>query len=208
MMYTIINVAFILFILILLIKVFIKHEKCKKRSEELIGFLMKQIDFLTELNRKQEIIQLKKSILLYTDFQVVLKMCNCDFISFFKYDYSQKYLGLHFLLTIDNTGTLLHDSVLYDLPLTGGLLTLDILNSNRYDIGELNIELVKTLSENLYDVINRREINKIYYKNVYKYEASNPIGFIAFSFKDKDALIDEEMKPEIIRISNKIKNYI
>lgn len=208
MMHVFIDIAFIAFIFALLIIVFIKNEACKKHSDMLIDFLIKNINFLSELNRKQEISQLKKTILLYTNFQVVLKMCDCDYISFFKYDYSNKYIHLHFILTIDRNGTMIHDSLLYDMTLSGSLLTLDILNTSHNDIKSFNIETVKVVSNNLYHIMMTRDIKKIYYKNVYRSDSDIPVGFISFSYKDPNFILDDDIKPEILRIVDKIKNYI
>ena len=200
----------IVFVITMIIIIIIFHYKSliyKRNSNELIKILSKNVDFLNIFYRKQELIQLKNSIQLYSQFQVILKISKANYISFFKYDYSNKFVVLHFLLSVNDKGVILQDSHLEDLPVASSLVTLNIMKSDNNELYSILVDEVKDKDETVYNVMKRRGVNKMYYQNIYK-EEKNPLGYIAISYKDENFMLPEDDKIEIIRILEKIKTYL
>lgn len=202
-----IHLFFILIIILLLVFVYIGQYKCKKLSKELVKTLSKDLDFLTNLYRKQEITHLKNTIKLYSQFQIILKISKADYVSFFKYDYSKRYVVLHFLLSIDNRGVIIQDSMLDDLPVASNLIILDLMKSDDWDLYPIVIEDLKENNDSIYKAMISRGVNKFYYQNLFK-DKNNTLGFIAVSYKDKDFNLLEDDKDEILRIIEKMKYYL
>lgn len=207
MSHTIIDFIFLLIIVFLVFSIYLRQFKTKKVSDNLISILDKNVDLLTEFYRKQEIVNLKHTIQLYSQFQIILKISHADFISFFKYDYSRKYVILHFLLSVDDKGTIVQESMLDKLPATSNLLTLNILKAGGEDLYSINVDQIKEKDEKVYQIMKYRNINKLYYQNIFK-EVENPLGFISISYKDENYEIPEGDKNEILRIIEKIKTYL
>jgi hypothetical protein len=187
--------------------IYIRQFKHKKVTDDFIKILNKNVDFLTELSRKQETIQLKNTIKLYSQFQVILKISKCDYISFFKYDYSKRYVILHFLLSTDEKGSIIQESMLDKLPATSNLLTLNIINSDDTDLHSINASEIREKDDKVYQIMKYRNISKMYYQNIFK-DMDNPLGFIALSYIDENFIIPEADKIEILRIIEKIKSFL
>jgi len=202
-----VDFLFLFVIVSLVMIVYIRQIRIKEISDELIKVLSKNIDFLTEFQKKQEIVHLKNTIKLYSQFQVILKISKCDYISFFKYDYSKRYVVLHFLLSIDEKGSIIQESMLDKLPATSNLLTLNILNSDGTDLHSISINNIKENDIKVYQIMKYRGVSKLYYQNVFK-EEENPLGFISISYKDENYEIPECDKVEILRIIEKIKSFL
>jgi hypothetical protein len=196
--------------MIVLIDVVIKmleyEKKCKKIST-LIEDDLKILNTLNTLHKNQEIINLKKTIELYSQFQILLKISKCDYISLFKYDYTKKFVILHFLLSVDEKGVILQDSKLEDLPVASSVITLNIMRSDNDNLYSLLVDEVKEKDITIYNIMLKRGINKIYYQNIYKDEF-NPLGYVAISYKNINYELPEEDKIEILRIIEKIKSYL
>ena len=124
MLHFIFDVFFIFFTLFLLISFFILHKKKQKNSENLTNVLNKNIDLLLQFERKHEMNELKNNIQLYSLFQIVLKITKADYVSFFKYDFSQKCVVLNFILSIDDKGFIVQESELDDYPVASNFMTL------------------------------------------------------------------------------------
>lgn len=207
MTHLLVDILFLFVIAFLVTIVYIRQIKYKKVSDDLIKILNKNVEFLTEFSRKQETIQLKNTIKLYSQFQVILKISNCDFISFFKYDYSKRYIVLHFLLSIDDKGTIVQESMLDKLPATSNLLTLNIINSDDTDLHSIKASEIREKDDKVYQIMKYRGISKIYYQNLFK-DKENPLGFISLSYKDENFDLPEADKIEILRIIEKIKSFL
>lgn len=182
-----------------------KQSKNIKISKNLYKFLDKNWEFLTNIHRKKVIEELKSSIHIYSKFQIIQKISNADFISFFKYNYSKRYIDLDFLFSIDNNGNILQNSVLYNLPITGDLLIKNILASD-CDLCSMDVEDLKTCA--IYDNLIQRELNKIFYQNIFKYNEDIPLAFVTISYKDKDYILSDDDKFEIIRILSTVIDEI
>jgi len=202
-----VDIMFLLVLSFLLALIYIRQYKHKKVSDDLIKILSKNVDFLNDFYRRQEIIQLKNTIQLYSQFQVILKISKADYISFFKYDYSNKFVVLHFLLSVNDKGVILQDSKLEDLPVASSLVTLNIMKSDNNELYSILVDNVKEKDESVYNVMKRRGVNKMYYQNIYK-EESNPLGYIALSYKNIDYVLPDDDKIEVLRIIEKIKTYL
>jgi hypothetical protein len=202
-----IGILLSIIILGIVIMIYIKQKIYKKTSDNLINALSKNLFFFTELNKKQEIVNLKNSIDLYSKFQVILKISKCDYISFFKYDYSNRYIVLHFILSIDNNGTIIQTNILDKLPITANLSILNILKSDDEDLYLLPLSDIESKNDNFFRHLSNNGINTIYYQNVFKYKET-PLGFISLAYKNKNYIILQEDKVEILRIIEEMKSLI
>ena len=202
-----VDIMFLFVITFLVAMIYIRQQKYKIVSNDLIKILSKNVDFLNDFYRRQEVIQLKSTIQLYSQFQVILKISKANYISFFKYDYSNKFVVLHFLLSINDKGVILQDSKLEDLPVASSLVTLNIMKSDNNELYSILVDEVKDKDESVYNVMKKRGVNKMYYQNIYK-EELNPLGYIAISYKDGEYMLPDDDKIEIIRIIEKIKTYL
>jgi tetratricopeptide (TPR) repeat protein len=198
-----ITLFFLIIILCLIYYVYRRQVKYEKISNQLIDFLTRNVEFLNEVNRQKEITEIKNIIQLYSRCQVISKVANCDYISFFKYDYSNRYITLNFILSINHDGSMVYDSLLYEMG--NNILNVNYLNFNDNDLYFLNLADVKDNSVSY--VMNQRELSKFYYRNIYK-NSNTPIGFIAMSFKDNDYIIPESDKNEIIRMIENLKKFL
>ena len=194
-------------ILGLVIAIYIKQRANKKHSDHIIDILGKNVEFLTELYKKQEVINLKKSIDLYSQFQIILKISKCDFVSFFKYDYSSRYIVLHFILSIDNKGSIVQMNILDNLPVTANMSILNILKSDDEDLYRLFPNEIEGKNDNLFKNLVSHGINSIYYQNIFK-NRENSLGFISLAYKDENYILPKEDKVEILRIIEKMKSLI
>ncbi len=194
-------------ILSLVFIIYIKQKTYKKNSNNLIKILNNNVQFLTDLYKKHEVIELKKAIDLYSQFQIILKMSKCDYISFFKYNYSKKYIILHFVLSIDNKGSIIQTSILDNLPVTANLSILNILKSDDNDLYLLEPNYFEGKNDAMFKNLKDKNINTIYYQNVFK-NKETPLGFISMSYKDKGYILPEDDKVEILRIIEKMKSLI
>lgn len=197
-----INLLIFLTIISLMFYVRIKQIKFEKMSNQLIEVLNRNVEFLNEMNKKKEIQELKNTIKIYTQCQVISKVANCDYVSFFKYDYSKENISLNFMLSVDKNGSMIHNSLLYDMK--NNLLTLN-LKFNYDDLYFKNINEIE--NNNIVYVMKKNNVSKFYYQNIYK-DLDTPIGFIALAFNDDKYIIPNEDKVEIIRMIEKIKNYL
>ncbi|MCK9415759.1 tetratricopeptide repeat protein [Candidatus Dojkabacteria bacterium] len=196
-----INLLLFLIIIGLMVYVRIRQIKFEKMSNQLIVVLTRNVEFLNEIIKKKEIQEIKNIINIYSQCQVISKVANCDYVSFFKYDYSKKIVSLNFMLSVDKNGSMIYNSLLYDID---NLLTLN-LKFNYDDLYFKNINEVE--DNNIVYVMKKNDISKFYYQNIYK-DLNTPIGFIALSFKDDKYIIPNEDKVEIIRMIEKIKYYL
>lgn len=195
------------FILALVYIIYIKQKTYKKNSDDLINILSNNIQFLTDLNKKHEIVELKRAIDLYSHFQIILNISNCDYISFFKYDYSKRYILLHFILSVDSNGKIHHTDILDKLPITANLPMLNILKSDDDDLYILSLYEIEGKNDDLLISLRNKGINTIYYQNIFK-NKENPLGFVSLGYKTENYVLPQENKVEILRIIEKMKTLI
>ena len=105
------------------------QKKNKKLFKNLDKFLNKNLSLLVEINKKKIISDLNNSIQIYSKFQIIQKVSNANFVSFFTYDHSKKFIDLNFMFSIDNDSKIIQDSIFNGLSITGELLAFDILKS-------------------------------------------------------------------------------
>lgn len=205
----IIDCSFLLTILVILIFFYFRQKKCKKISNDFLQIFSKNVDFITNLYEKLEVSNLKNNIQLSAYFQIILKISKADYITFFKYDYTQNHVvKLDFITSMDYNGTIIQNSILDQLPITSNILLLDIIKSDDKDIYFITDSQVKERNNVVYDVLEKREIKKVYYHNIYKQNRELPIGFIAISYKDENDIIIDSDKTEIFRLIEKMKSYL
>lgn len=207
MYYLIINIIFLLTILVVLFFIYNKQKKCEKISDEFLQISSKNIDFVSKLFDKIEISIIKNNIQLVSYFQIILKISKSDYISYFKYYYSQKQIKLKFMVSLESNGNIIQNSILDNLPITSNILLLDILKSdnNIYSITDSQIEEKNNI---VYEVLKKREIKKIYYYNIYKNNINFPDGFLILSYKDEKYELVDSDKKEIFRLIEKMKKFI
>jgi hypothetical protein len=193
--------------MIVLVDVIIKLLEYEKKCNKISTLIEDDLKVLNTLYKNQEIINLKRTIDLYSQFQVLLKISKCDYVSLFKYDYTKRFVVLHFLLSVDDKGVILQDSNLEDLPVESSKTTLNIMRSDNDDLYSILIDEVKEKDLAVYNVMQKRGVNKMYYQNIYKNE-KNPLGYVAISYKDTNYELPEEDKIEILRLIEKMKSYL
>lgn len=200
-----IDILFLIVIFTLILIVKIKQNKCQRNADSLIDILSKNINFLDNYYKIHEIQYLKKTISLYAKLQVLLKISKCDYVSFFKYNYSKNFIMLNLILSTDNIGNIVEESEINNIPLSSNEFLLKILNCYGPDLCSIVLEDV---SENIFihELLIKHKVNKIYFKNIFK--DTVPDGFILMCFKEKDSFILEDDKIEILRIINKIKYLV
>ena len=204
MIHIVVDIFVSLIILVLVVIIYLKQKEYKKNSDNLINILNINVEFLTELYKKHAIIELKKAIDLYSQFQIILKISKCDYVSFFKYDYSNRYIILHFILSIDSKGSIVQNSLLDNMPLTANL---SILKSDDKDLYSLSPIEIEGKNDTLFGHLINHGINTIYYQNLFK-SKENPLGFISISYKDENFSLEQDDKVEILRIIEEIKLFI
>lgn len=201
------DILYIIIIIVLLYLVHTKIVKCRKNTENLIDILSKNINFLDNYYKNQEIIQLKKSINLYSKLQILLKVSNCDYISFFKYDYSKKFIMLNFLLSVSDNGTIIDESNIDGLPVSSDDVILKILDF--YDKTGLSYLTLDNITDNKFidNLLIKNDVKKIYFKNIFK-DKNIPEGFIIFCYKNHEYILNDDDKTEILRILKPIKYFL
>lgn len=145
-----VDFIFLFVIVFLVILIYLRQIRHKKLSDDLIKVLSKNVDFLTDFYHRQEIVSLKNTIQLYSQFQVLLKISKCDYISFFKYDFTKRYVTLHFILSIDDRGFIVQESMLDKLPVTSNLLTLSIIKTDDKDLYSTTAHEMREKDEKVY----------------------------------------------------------
>jgi hypothetical protein len=194
-------------ILSLVFIIYVKQKTYKKNSDNLIKILNSNVQFLNDLYKKHEVVELKKAIDLYSQFQIILKMSKCDYVSFFKYDYSKRYIVLHFILSVDSNGRIHHTDILDKLPLTANLSMLNILKSDDDDLYNLPINEIEGKNDDLLISLRNKGISTIYYQNIFK-NKENPLGFVSLGYKTENYVLPQEDKVEILRVIEKMKTLI
>ena len=124
----IIQSIFILINLLIIIVIFLKLIKYKNCGQ-VIAILNKNLDLLDNIYKRKCVSDLSNMIKLYSEVQTILKISESSSISLFKYNYSKKYLTLHFMFSINKNGEISHESYLDKLPATSNILNLEILKS-------------------------------------------------------------------------------
>ena len=161
--YLLYHILFFIVVMIVLVDVIIKLLEYEKKCNKISTLIEDDLKVLNTLYKNQEIINLKRTIDLYSQFQVLLKISKCDYVSLFKYDYTKRFVVLHFLLSVDDKGVILQDSNLEDLPVASSKTTLNIMRSDNDDLYSILIDEVKEKDLAVYNVMQKRGVNKMYY---------------------------------------------
>lgn len=186
---------------------YIKQLKSQKVSNELYNFLDKNLEFLNTMHRKKVAAQIKNSLEVYLQFQIIQKITKADYITFFKYDYSKKYVGLNFMFSIDANGSMIQNSIFEDLSLTGNLLTMDVFKSINCDLCDLKLNDFEHKCPEIHGFMKQKEVHKIYFRNIFKDQNhESPVAFIVVSYKDANHILSDDDKNEIKRILNTIND--
>lgn len=193
-------------ILGILIWLYVKREDCRKSSDGLIKILNKNIDFLDRLYKNKEILYVKNALSLYSKFQQILLLSKANYINFFKYDYSQRYVILHFILSLDNKGFIIQQNIFDNIPSSSNLLDIDLLKTDDSDLHSLYTTDLEYKHEKIYKIVKEHNINKMYYQNIYK-EKDKPFGFVLLSYCDDHTMTEDE-KSKILQIIENIKEFI
>lgn len=194
----------IIFIIMIVFMIYFYHKQLifERKTIKFNEFIENNNNIINNIYRKKEADEIKKTIQLYSQFQVISKVANCDYISYFKYDYTKENISINFVFTLHNN-SILEDTLLYDL---GNNISMDTLKfSSDDDLNFISVNDVKNI--NIYKSMKYKGTNKIYYKNIFK-NSDNPVGFVAISYKDINYTISKGDKIEINRMIGKIKNYI
>lgn len=205
MNYLISNLLILCAIILLFTFMYIKQKKCKKVSDNLFYFLNKNLDFLTEMQHKNNEAEILKSIKVYSKFQIIQKISGCDYLSFFKYDHSKRHIELNYIFLMNNKGSIIPRSEYDKLIITNELIKLNLLKSDDNDLSYVEYEDIKEF-DTVTNIIKNRELRGFYYKNIIYND--KPVGFITIGFKNRDYFIPEHDKIEILRILDKIKSII
>lgn len=208
MAHFVIHLFFSFIIFLIVIYIYYRQIRCKEIHNEIIKVLNKNVDFIIEYNKKQEINTLKNTIQLSSYLQIILKIAKSDYITFFKYDYSQKYVKLDFITSMSSDGTIIQNSILDHIPVTSNILLLDIIKSDDKDFYCSTDSEVKEKNNIVSEVLEKREVKKVYYQNVFKQNLDTPVGFITLAYKDENSTLAESSKDEIKKMIEKMKIYL
>jgi hypothetical protein len=194
--------VFLIFIIIILIaNVYIRQIKCEKSSFEVMKILNASILLLNNLEKRKKIQDLKNSLRLNTELQVILKISNADYLSLFKYDFSTKQ-KLYFLASLDKNGSIITNTLLDNY-----IVSNDILKYNGIDGEFTKIEMNEFKSQKIIDIMKYRGLSKVYYQNIAD-NMHQPNGFIILSYMDKNYELSHGDKFEIQRIMEKVGRLI
>lgn len=203
-MIQIMTILFLIVLLSLIIYIYFSHVKCEKISVQVIEILSKNVNFLNELYKKKEAIEIGKNIKIYSQFKIIAKVAKCDFISFFKYDYTKQQAILDFIFTLDDK-SIVDDTLLYGIGVN--ILALNSFKFESNDIYYYDIDDMKIENVNIYRSMIYKGTNRVYYQNIYT-NSDNPIGLVAISYKDKSYIIPEDDKHEILRMINNLSKIL
>jgi len=167
--------------------------------------LDKNVEILNNIYNKYQSVDIKKNIKLFTQFNILAKVSKCDYITFLKYDYMNRYISMNFQFTLDQK-SIVEDTLLYEVG--HNLLTVDILKFDQDDLHYFLLNDIKNKNTKIYQAMIHKGTKKIYYQNVYKDNMKEPYGIITISFKDDLYTIPREDKIEILRIIKEINFFI
>lgn len=199
----------IIILLILLLNIIIYYNLYNQKifSDNLVDALTENIDFINDFQTELEIHHLKKIIKLYSQFQIILRISKCDYVSFFKYNYAKKYVDIHFILSVDSNGFIIQESLLDNTPVASNFLTLDIMNSSQDCFNLITESYMKDNATYIYNAMRNKEVKKMYYNNIYK-NSGTPFGFLLISYKDDSYELSEKEESEVLKIIDKIKSFL
>lgn len=208
----VINIFITLVIIVFIIIIKKIYNKHKKNYNVLIDFLSRNIEILAYHEKNDYVNMMRKSSKLFSYCQSILKTVSCDYMTFFKYDYSRGYISLDFLFTMNKEGTLIDNSLLDNLPVTSTIMCTKVLRSDN-QLNFLYIDDIKE-SEELYCAFKERNIYKIYYKNLYNDKGdgtldclSERLGFFFIAYTD-DYIMSEDDKDDVTNTIKKMKKLI
>jgi len=178
----------------------------KKNYSTLFEFISRNIDFLTYHENIQYMNMLKETGTLFSYYQRISSDLNFNYMSFFKYDYTKGYISLDFLFTMNNSGKLIDDRVLDELPVTSSKIATTILRSDK-DFNYIYLDDIKSLNHNkdIYNIFKERSVHKIYYKKIYN--EVDRLGFFFVTYTEEHTMSDDEQKI-FLDVMNHVKTLI
>jgi len=194
------DLLLIFIIIVLLANIYIRQMKCEKSSFELIKILNSNVVLLSSLEKRKKIQDLKNSLKINTELQVILKISNCDFLSLFKYDFHSKQ-KLHYLVSLDKNGSVVQSTLL------DNYIVSDSIENFGGDDELVEIKLMNVKSKKIADIMSFRGVNKLYCQNISEIKNKH-IGFLALSYKDINYNLSDGDKFEIQRIAEEIGRLI
>jgi len=202
-----IEISFMIFFAIAFLCYQHRQERLKKSTHNLLGLLDRQIDVIKEYSRKIKSEDFKNMIELYSKFQMILKISKSNYVSFFRYDYSKRFIVSHFMFSISEKGEITHESNNPNLPVTSNILLLNFLHSDSKDLYRIGISDFSPKSLEGLDMY--RGINTMYYQNVYKDDdTSIGYGYVIISYTDENHIMPEYDKEQVLRILKDIKRLV
>jgi len=174
---------------------------------KLLFFLSKNIENIVKYKSDNYINMLRMSSLLFHNCQKIIQVSKSEFMTYFKYDYSKGYITLNFLFTINKKGLYVDNLSTFDLPLSSNIITSKLLKCDN-NFNSLYIDDIKDYNDakDIYIELKKRNINKIYYKNLYtdiytklKESSSNRVGLFMISYTD-DHIMTEDEQSSIMNI--------
>ena len=194
-----------LFIFMFILTVFyIKLKNCKITSKNLSMIINKNEVLIDRIYKNCEVIKLKNNIELFSNIQIISKISKANYISFFKYNYSKKYVSLDFIFSVDDKGMVVKNSILDEIPVSDGLLSMDIMRHNK-NLDYIDIDTIKNRNTSIFNILLTKGINKIYYQNIFKND-NLPFVFVVFSYNTYDYIIERIDRIEICRILEESKS--
>jgi hypothetical protein len=202
---TIIDLILIFLLICFFLILHFKQLKNEKIFIDLYKFLEKNFGYLGEVYKRKIESELRNSIHVFSQFQIIQKISNADYVTFFKYNYSKRIVELDFIFSLDRSGRMVQDSIFNNITLTGNLLTLDAFRSINCDLCDLDLCEFENKCPEIYGFMTQRELKKIYFKNIFKDDKKEtPIAFIVISYKDNYNLNVDD-KNEIKRMIKSIR---
>jgi len=204
MMHDLLHILLILIPVVFFLILFSKLFKLEKLFGSMSIFLDKNMEILNRAYRVRVAEELKKSLSILIKFQIIQKISKSNYLTFYKYNYSQKYIELDFDFSIRD-GVLVDNTPFEKILLSGDILTLDFFKKINCEFCELNIDELEFCEKGIYQSIKDGNITKIYYKHIFnKNDKYNPVAIVFMSYKDCDFELVDDEKSEIIRILKNI----
>lgn len=184
--------------LLLFVIIIVKQNKFEKTTNKILNILNSNIDNINKIHRSNIISKLKNTIHIYSQFQIIQKISNADYVSLAKCNYINNKINLDFLFSIDDNTNIMKKSLLDDVSLCANCFSLDDLNPN-HNIKIIDIDKIKSESEAVFHIIKYFKVKKIYRKNIYD-ENDILTNIIFFSYEDENYIMNDDDKNEICRI--------
>ena len=209
MIHILISLLFVIFSVVIIYLSFKIYFNKMKFHKDLLSLLSKNNEILNNFERNRKGEEIKDNIQLYSHIKICSKISKSDYVTLYKYDYSKSNIDIDFLMLVDDNGRNINKSIFDNKMIMSDLIISDIIKCKNIDfqynyLDDIDNEENKLLYLSLYD----KNITKIYYKNIFKSDEINPVGFIIFYYKDADYVLLEDDKDDILNNITEISKYI